>query len=90
MSKRLRDEIKQMRPFASLEQEAFSHRQDVGVLDHAMAEALKPTGSRRRSSTCCILRGAGEEGLCRGRDHGSHDRPGAGCDSAAGPDGGRG
>lgn len=68
MSKRLRDEIKQMRPFASLEQEAFlSIGRTWAVLDHAMAEALKPHGiTPTQFNVLRILRGAGEEGLCRG------------------------
>jgi len=67
MSKRLRDEIKQTRPFSSLEQEAFlSIGRTWAILDHGMAEALKPYGiTPTQYNVLRILRGAGERGLCR-------------------------
>lgn len=67
MSNRLRDEIKQTRPFSSPEQEAFlSLGRTWAVLEHAMAEALKPHGiTPTQYNVLRILRGAGEAGLCR-------------------------
>lgn len=67
MSKRLRDEIRQTRPFASLEQEAFLNLgRTWAVLDHSMAEALKPHGiTPTQYNVLRILRGAGGGGLCR-------------------------
>lgn len=67
MSTRLRDEIRQTRPFASLEQEAFlSLGRTWAVLDHAFAEALKPHGiTPTQYNVLRILRGAGRNGLCR-------------------------
>lgn len=67
MSTRLRDEIKQTRPFASLEQEAFlSLGRSWAILEHALAEALKPHGiTPTQYNVLRILRGAGDEGLCR-------------------------
>lgn len=67
MSTRLRDEIKQTRPFASLEQEAYlSLGRTWALLEHATAEALKPHGiTPTQYNVLRILRGAGEKGLCR-------------------------
>lgn len=67
MSPRLRDEIKQTRPFASLEQEAYlSVGRTWAVLEHALAEALKPHGiTPTQYNVLRILRGAGSKGLCR-------------------------
>jgi DNA-binding MarR family transcriptional regulator len=67
MSNRLRDEIKQTRPFSSPEQEAFlSLGRTWAVLEHAMAEALKPHGiTPTQYNVLRSLRGAGEAGLCR-------------------------
>lgn len=67
MSKRLRDEIKQTRPFSNLEQEAFlSLGRTWAILDHQMAEVLKPHGiTPTQYNVLRILRGAGERGLCR-------------------------
>jgi DNA-binding MarR family transcriptional regulator len=64
---RLRDEIKQTRPFATLEQEAhLSVERTAAVLGHAVAEVLKPYGiTRTQYNALRILRGAGEAGLCR-------------------------
>jgi DNA-binding MarR family transcriptional regulator len=63
----LRDEIKQTRPFATLEQEAhLSVERTAAVLGHAVAEVLKPYGiTRTQYNALRILRGAGEAGLCR-------------------------
>jgi DNA-binding MarR family transcriptional regulator len=67
MAHRLRDEIKQTRPFASLEQEALlSIERTAAVLGHALAEAIKPYGvTPTQYNVLRILRGAGEKGLCR-------------------------
>lgn len=63
----LRDEIKQTRPFASLEQEAhLSIERTAAILGHAVAEVLKPYGiTRTQYNALRILRGAGDAGLCR-------------------------
>jgi len=67
MATRLRDEIKQTRPFNSLEQEAMlSIERTAAVLGHSLAEALKGYGvTPTQYNALRILRGAGEEGLCR-------------------------
>lgn len=67
MTTRLQDEIKQTRPFASLEQEAYlSLGRTWAVLEHAVAEALRPHGiTATQYNVLRILRGAGEKGLCR-------------------------
>jgi DNA-binding MarR family transcriptional regulator len=67
MNTTLRDEIKQMRPFSSLEQEAYlSLGRTWAGLEHAFAEALKPYGvTPTQYNVLRILRGAGEKGLCR-------------------------
>lgn len=64
----LRGEIRQTRPFASREQEAhLGIARTAAVLDHAVAEALRPYGlTPTQYNVLRILRGAGEEGLCRG------------------------
>jgi MarR family 2-MHQ and catechol resistance regulon transcriptional repressor len=67
MASALRDEIKQTRPFASLEQEAhLSIDRTAAILGHAVAEVLKPYGiTRTQYNALRILRGAGDAGLCR-------------------------
>lgn len=67
MSTTLRAEIKQSAPFASLEQEAFLQvLRTAGVLEHAVAEGLKPYGlTLTQYNVLRILRGAGGKGLCR-------------------------
>jgi DNA-binding MarR family transcriptional regulator len=67
MSITLRAELKQQKPFSSLEQEALlSIERTAAVLGHAFAEALKPYGiTATQYNVLRILRGAGKDGLCR-------------------------
>jgi DNA-binding MarR family transcriptional regulator len=67
MTTQLRDEIKQTRPFESLEQEALlSIDRTAAVLMHAFAEELKAHGiTPTQFNVLRILRGAGPAGLCR-------------------------
>jgi DNA-binding MarR family transcriptional regulator len=67
MRPRLQDEIRQTRPFGSLEQEAYlSLGRTWAILEHTTAEALKPHGiTPTQYNVLRILRGAGAEGLCR-------------------------
>jgi DNA-binding MarR family transcriptional regulator len=62
---RLSDEIKQGRPFASLEEEALlGIQRTASVLDQVVAEALKPYDlSITQYNALRILRGAGAAGL---------------------------
>ena len=68
MATQLKDEIRQSKPFTSLEQEAhLSIERTAAVLVHAMAEALKAHGiTPAQYNALRILRGAGPGGLCRG------------------------
>ncbi len=63
----LRDEIKQSKPFRSLEEEALlSIARASAALEHATAEMLKPFGvTGTQYNALRILRGAGPAGLCR-------------------------
>lgn len=65
MSGKLAGEIKQGKPFGSLEEEALLNlRRTASVLERAEAEALKPHGlSIPQYNALRILRGAGEKGL---------------------------
>jgi DNA-binding MarR family transcriptional regulator len=68
MARRLRTEIHQTKPFASLEEEAFLNLQRTGdALLHGLEAALKPAGlSPSQYNVLRILRGAEAEGLaCR-------------------------
>ena len=67
MTRALRDEIRQTKPFTSAEQEAFlSIGRTWAVLEHSFAEALRPYGiTPTQYNVLRILRGAGETGLCR-------------------------
>lgn len=67
MTTRLQDEIKQTRPFTGPEQEAYlSLGRTWAVLEHALAETLKPYGiTPTQYNVLRILRGAGNDGLCR-------------------------
>jgi DNA-binding MarR family transcriptional regulator len=67
MPSELQIELKQTRPFSSLEEEAgVSIQRTAAVLGHAMTEAFKPHGiTATQYNVLRILRGAGQEGLCR-------------------------
>lgn len=67
MTPGLQSELKQRKPFSSLEQEAMlSIARTAALLDHAIAEALKPYGlTPTQYNALRILRGAEPEGLCR-------------------------
>jgi DNA-binding MarR family transcriptional regulator len=67
MPRTLRAEIKQTKPFQSLEQEALLNiERTAAVLGHALAEAFKPYGiTATQYNVLRILRGAGKAGLCR-------------------------
>lgn len=64
---RLQEELKQSKPFATLEQEALlSIERTAAILSHAVADALRPWGiTPTQYNVLRILRGAGEQGLCR-------------------------
>jgi len=63
----LQAELKQRRPFRSLRQEAhLSVQRTAAVLEHAFEVAIKPYGlTATQYNVLRILRGAGEQGLCR-------------------------
>jgi DNA-binding MarR family transcriptional regulator len=65
--KTLRDELKMAKPFKSLEEEAIlSIARTAALIEHAGAEAFKPYGlTITQYNVLRILRGAGDEGLCR-------------------------
>ena len=67
MTPRLQDEIKQTKPFGSLEQEAMLNiERTAALLGHQLEQALKPYGiTPTQYNVLRILRGAGERGLCR-------------------------
>ena len=67
MKANLRVEIKQQKPFDSLEQEVHLNlERTAAVLTHAFAEALKPYDiTPTQYNVLRILRGAGPDGLCR-------------------------
>lgn len=67
MSRSLQAELAQRKPFNSAEHEAvLSIARTAAVLEHGMAEALKEHGlTPTQYNALRILRGAGEEGLCR-------------------------
>jgi DNA-binding MarR family transcriptional regulator len=71
MSSRLQAEIKQNKPFASLEHEAvLGLMRTAAIVDHATDEALRPFGiTGTQYNVLRILRGAGQNGLC-GREIG--------------------
>lgn len=63
----LQKELKQTKPFQSLEAEAvLSIARTAAKLDHGVAQTLKPFGlTPTQYNVLRILRGAGAEGLCR-------------------------
>jgi DNA-binding MarR family transcriptional regulator len=63
----LKDEIKQSKPFRSLEQEAMLNIQRTdAVLSYSIVDALKPYDvTPTQYNVLRILRGAGPAGLCR-------------------------
>ena len=65
MGSKLANEIRQDKPFASLEQEAYLNLQrTAAILEQALEETLKPHGiSATQYNTLRILRGAGTKGL---------------------------
>jgi DNA-binding MarR family transcriptional regulator len=67
MARSLREELKQSRPWASVHEEAVLNvARTAAVLDHAVAQTLKPFGvTPTQYNVLRILRGAGEAGLCR-------------------------
>ena len=67
MSPALRDELRQTRPFKSLEQEAYLNLlRTTAVLTDAFELVLKPVGiTPQQFNVLRILRGAEPEGLCR-------------------------
>ena len=67
MANRLRDEIRQARPFRSVREEAhLSIVRTAAVLSHGFAESIKEHGiTATQYNVLRILRGAGENGLCR-------------------------
>ena len=64
---KLRDEIRQRKPFGSLQQEAhLSIGRTEAVLQEGLERLLKPYGiSATQYNVLRILRGAGADGLCR-------------------------
>ena len=67
MSPTLQAELKQRKPFRSLEHEAvLSIARTAALLEHGVLEALKPHGlTPTQYNVLRILRGAEPEGLCR-------------------------
>lgn len=67
MSQTLQYELRQTKPFPSLEAEAFlSVARTAALLGNEFADVLKPYGlTSTQYNVLRILRGAGEAGLCR-------------------------
>ena len=67
MTPTLKDEIRQTRPFGSLQQEAYlGILRTAAVLEHGVSDLLKDHGiTHTQYNVLRILRGAGEKGLCR-------------------------
>ena len=66
-SRTLRDELKMAKPFKSVEEEAIlSIARTAALIEHAGAEAFRPFNlTTTQYNVLRILRGAGQEGLCR-------------------------
>jgi DNA-binding MarR family transcriptional regulator len=64
---KLQDELKQSKPFRAVEEEAYlSIVRTAAVLEHTLAQALKPLEiTPTQYNVLSILRGAGAPGLCR-------------------------
>ena len=67
MTSQLQAELKQKKPFETLEEEAMlSIKRTAAEIDYLGAELLKPWGiTGTQYNALRILRGAGEDGLCR-------------------------
>jgi DNA-binding MarR family transcriptional regulator len=67
VSSQLQKELKQARPFKSLEEEAhLSIQRTAALLEHAFENALKPHGiTATQYNVLRILRGSEPDGLCR-------------------------
>src|SRR5215207_4812921 len=67
MRNALQAELKQNRPFKSLQEEAMlSITRTAAVLEHGVAQALRPHEiTPTQYNVLRILRGAGQDGLCR-------------------------
>lgn len=67
MCPKLKTEIKSSGAFASVEEEvSLNILRTAALLEHAVAERLKPHGlTATQYNVLRILRGAGDEGLCR-------------------------
>lgn len=65
MANKLRDEIKQSKPFSGLEQEALLNiRRTAGYIEHIFQQILKQHGlTEPQYNVLRILRGAGPDGL---------------------------
>ena len=64
---KLQDELQQSKPFRAVEEEAYlSIVRTAAVLEHTLAQALKPLEiTPTQYNVLSILRGAGAPGLCR-------------------------
>jgi DNA-binding MarR family transcriptional regulator len=64
---KLQDEIRQTKPFRCAEEEAYlSIVRTAAILEHTLAQALKPFDiTPTQYNVLSILRGAGNDGLCR-------------------------
>jgi DNA-binding MarR family transcriptional regulator len=67
MTSKLQDEIKQRKPFESLQQELWLNlSRTAAMASHVVEQALRPHGlSPTQYNVLRILRGAGDQGLCQ-------------------------
>lgn len=67
MCPRLKTEIRKSAPFSSVREEvSLNILRTAALLEHAVAERLRPSGlTPTQYNVLRILRGAGEDGLCR-------------------------